>query len=71
LDLTPEFRAAAPQASTEHQDEWLFQRGVGHFNERGHELAAEVLHRHLGTLIDGGAAVDGPRADARRDSQRR
>lgn len=39
------FRAAAPSASASVQDEWLFQNGRGHCNERGNQiLAEEVLH---------------------------
>ncbi len=47
LSMTADFRAAAPSASSKVKDEWLFFGGHGHFNERGHRLAAQSIHRFL------------------------
>jgi len=47
LTLREVFRAAAPSHASTEEDEWLFFRGAGHFNERGNRLAAEEMHRFL------------------------
>jgi hypothetical protein len=41
--MTDRFRAAAPGHSQALREEWLFRKGSGHFNERGHALAAEGM----------------------------
>lgn len=47
LSMLPEFRRAAPHASSQCKDEWLFCNGVGHFNELGDALAARVIQRFI------------------------
>ena len=41
--MTEQFRAAAPHHSLDHDDEWLHYNGIDHFNDRGNEVAAEVI----------------------------
>ncbi len=53
--MTDDFRRAAPHRSVAVRDEWLFFHGTWHFNEKGHALAAEAIHRFLtrpGGLVD-------------------
>ncbi len=38
-------REAAPSHSSEVQSEWLHQGALGHFNDAGNRLAAEILER--------------------------
>ncbi|MBI2823675.1 MAG: hypothetical protein HYX69_03165 [Planctomycetia bacterium] len=45
--MTDRFRDAAPHHSIEQEDEWLHYEGLGHFNDRGNELAAEALRDAL------------------------
>ena len=47
LSLTEDFRAAAPGRSRRVQEEWLFYKGYGHFNEQGHDVTARAVHRFL------------------------
>jgi hypothetical protein len=41
--MTEQFRAAAPHHALAYQDEWLHYEGVDHFNDRGNDVAAEVI----------------------------
>lgn len=43
IDMTDHFRERAPHASLELEDEWLFLNGIGHLNDAGNRLVAEVL----------------------------
>jgi hypothetical protein len=65
LSMTDAFRAAAPSASTEAKEEWLFHDGTGHFNERGNDLAARVVYDFL-TNDDAGSTANRPSAGRRR-----
>jgi hypothetical protein len=47
LSMTADFRAAAPSATTDAKEEWLFHKAVGHFNERGNQIAANAVFRFL------------------------
>jgi lysophospholipase L1-like esterase len=47
LDLTESFRAAYPYRDSSRSDEWLFLKGRGHLNARGHELVAAEIFRFL------------------------
>lgn len=47
LSITADFRKAAPSATTEVKQERLFFRKIGHFNEKGHLVAARAVHRFL------------------------
>lgn len=43
FDMTPAFREAAPSASIEMVDEWLYFDARGHFNNRGNAVAADAV----------------------------
>lgn len=45
--MVDDFRQAAPSASYKVKDEWVFHNGIGHFNEKGNEIAATAVHRFL------------------------
>jgi hypothetical protein len=47
LQMTADFRAAAPGESTSLKEQWLFLGGTGHFNERGNKVAARAVYRFL------------------------
>lgn len=47
LDLTYEFRNAAPSADSKLAAEQLYFNGHGHFNPRGHALAASAIARWM------------------------
>lgn len=47
LSLTPGLRGAAPSGSALVEEEWLYIRGRGPWNERGNEVAAASLHALL------------------------
>jgi hypothetical protein len=47
LSMIVDFRRAAPSRSLAKADEWLFLRGEGHFNPRGHQFAAETIYRWI------------------------
>lgn len=48
--MLDEFRAATPHHSRAHEPEWLHHDGQAHFNDRGHRLVAEILHRLVSEL---------------------
>ena len=41
--MTEQFRAAAPHHALAYQDEWLHYEGVDHCNDRGNDVAADVI----------------------------
>ncbi len=45
--MTDDFRATAPHHSQAVAEEWLFYGALGHLNDRGHDLAAELIYREL------------------------
>jgi len=47
LSVIDDFREAAPRASIEMQQQWLYNGGCGHFNARGNMIAARAIHRFL------------------------
>ncbi len=47
LSLLESFRAAAPDRDSQSLSQRLFLNGSGHFNEAGHELAAEAISNWL------------------------
>ncbi len=59
VSMSADFRRAAPSRSAQRKDEWLFHGGNGHFNRRGNEIAARVVHRFL-TQGDPQQLADGP-----------
>jgi len=48
LSLFPAFRAAAPDRDSKVLSQRLFLKGTGHFNRKGHDLAADVIWKWLG-----------------------
>jgi hypothetical protein len=47
VPMLDEFRAASPHHSSGYESEWLHLLGIGHFNDAGNRLAAEILHRYF------------------------
>ena len=47
VEMSEQFRSAAPAASSAVKEQWLFHHALGHFNEKGNQLAAQVVHRFL------------------------
>ena len=47
LTLVEAFRQAMPHRSLAHEEEWLHFQARGHFNEAGHRIAADELHRFV------------------------
>jgi hypothetical protein len=45
--MTDRFREAAPHHSRQHKDDWLHYDGVGHFNDRGNEIAAGAIYEAI------------------------
>ena len=48
LSLLPAFRTAAPDRDSKVLSQRLFLKGTGHFNRKGHDLAAGVICEWLG-----------------------
>lgn len=48
LSLLPAFRAAAPDRDSQVLSQRLFLKGMGHFNQKGHDLAAGAISEWLG-----------------------
>jgi len=51
LSLSGPFRSAAPDRDSRSLSQRLFLKGAGHFNEAGHELAAEAISDWLHGLV--------------------
>jgi hypothetical protein len=47
FSMLDDFRRAAPSATMEVEEQWLFCEGVGHFNEQGDALAARAVFRFI------------------------
>jgi hypothetical protein len=50
IGMTDAFRAAAPHASSTADGEVLYFEGIGHFNERGNQIAAQTVTAALTAL---------------------
>jgi hypothetical protein len=45
--MTDMFRAAAPHHAIDYEDELLHYDGLGHFNDRGNDVAAAAIHKAI------------------------